>query len=732
MPEHEDMVTLLELKQMAIEKFRTEEISIPMLLCAWAEKEPENIKRLLSGTGISFERFCEKMQALTSLPRTRDQNIILECILHFKGKTVLAIDFLEYLCKNGLHQVIRNLVTLGLDLQKLQANIEANKPPKPDLLARLGAGLDLDADALLKYGRDLTQLARKGLFDDLADRPKELDLLIKILLRKEKKNCVITGPAGVGKSALVELFARKLAKQELGNCFAENTRIFEISMGRLVAGTKYRGDFEQRFHEVIDAVLQNMPAMLFIDEMHLIWGAGRAEGVITDAANLLKPFLARGELQLIGATTTAEYRRYIAKDKALARRFQELKLKEPDISTIKTIVQKKALALSKHHGLVIPLSLISKAIDLPNTNMPYRHQPDKTIELLDTACVMAKQKGEDKLTQEHILRTLSELTQKPVSLLKGNQYACLRSLKQKLSASIIGQEEAIDKIVSTLSYRLQGLGPEQRNLGTFMFVGDTGVGKSETARVLTKALFGSLDYLLYLDLAEYNQPSAVHKLIGAPPGFTGSEEEGVLVSWLSQKASGVLLLDEIEKAHLEVQQLFLGMLDNGRIRSAQGEEFSTTQCIVILTTNAITAKDLDRGAVGFSPTQEMPDPTSLLSDHFPREFLSRFDEILLFNTLGARELKAILKLRLEEAIARLERNDICIRFDRAKLLDYLETELEKNQTGARGIQRILETKLLQPISLAIVESGKEPPVVVCVKDEFFVNGNLEVIQKESS
>lgn len=719
------MLSVAELQKLAQQMYAVPKAGLTQMLSAWARIDPGNeLRQLLQNTGLTIDQFAHALEPIRNANNPEDQGLLRECFLANFGRELMAWHLLQSLAQHPQHHLYRTFQQAGLSWETLLQNVrELSDGPSKDpskILASVFSDLHLGSqkreEILSRYGRELTVLAKQKNFDDLEDRPVEIDHLMTILARKYKGNCIITGPAGVGKTALVELLARRITQDQC-DVFLKNTKIWEIAMSKVLAGTRYRGDFEERLHEILQRLSAIKPAILFLDEFHLIWGAGRAEGVVMDASNILKPFLVRKEIPVIGATTTEEYYKYIAQDQALARRFDELCLQEPSPELVQRMVQRQAQSLSQYHQIKIETLAIDQAIALTNRHVPHRWQPDKAVDLLDNACVLAKRNQHSDLEPYDLLETLSRQTGRSIGQLTGEDCQLLQNLAKNMKNKIIGQDHAIEKVVSTLIYRFQELGTPERPLGTFLFVGDTGVGKTELARVLTKSYFHSLHNLLHIDLAEYSQPGSLHRLIGTPVGFIDSDQPGILISWLHQHSTGVILFDEIEKAHLEVQQLLLGLLDNGRVQSSRGEKMEVRPYVIILTTNAVTHRQLQRSKPGFGVAKSEIPAMELLNDHFPREFLGRMDEIILFYSLGKEELIRILDLRLQEALERLEHRKIHVTFDHDNMLTYLSNELEQNQTGARGIVRLLETQLLQPIAEVIL--GSHPPLQVEIEPDFY-------------
>jgi ATP-dependent Clp protease ATP-binding subunit ClpC len=720
------MMTLYQLKKIAQECFPNERIDLVRLLLAWASNDTEGeLGSILGYTGINIETINTILLPFSNESSADDDELLTSCLLLRTDGPILGAHILKSVAEAPRNRVHIALQKAGCDFELFKRNIAESLSQKKGTLAAQGIKVTQLANPLLKYGRDLTTLAAEHEFDSLCDRPEEIDRLVEVLLRKQKGNPALTGPAGVGKTALVELFARCIIRKAVPSQLYD-THLFEVSMGRLVAGTRYRGDFEERMEEVIKAVSERQPAVLFIDEMHLIWGAGRAEGVITDAANILKPFLSRGTIRLIGATTVEEYNRYITQDSALARRFQEIRLEEPDKVLTRSMVVSQAEGLSEFHSIAIGPDIIDEAMALTDKYVPARFQPDKSIDLLDTCCVNAKKLGKSEITKDDLKDTIARQTGTQISSITDNIRSKLAGLASALKTKIVGQDEAIDRVVSTYIQRRQGLGHDEKNLGSFLFAGQTGVGKTELARSIAEIFFGKRNSLLKLDLAEYNQAGSVNKLVGSPAGYMGSEKEGVLTDWMHTTGTGVILFDEIEKSHQDIHRLILGLLDTGRIASSKGEMLDARQCIIILTTNAIKQQDLNRENIGFFKSAEKPVVEDILEEHFPRELLSRLDEQILFGSLSERNMKTIVLMRLAEALERSAKQGIIVSFDEETLSLHLLSLLKKDKTGARGIARIIEKQILQPISLALLQQKDEGEVSILLGEKFIRDGIVEL------
>ena len=549
---------------------------------------------------------------------------------------------------------------------------------------------------LAQYGRNLTELAESGAFDALYPRQKELEQLILILMKTQKGNAVITGPAGAGKTALVELFTRAIVNRQVPETFT-HTIVFEVSLSKLLAGTMYRGQFEERLEKLLKELKANPQALLFIDEMHLLWGAGRTSESAMDASNILKPFLARGEIRMIGATTTEDYHHYIARDSALERRFEMLPLEAPSGELLMDMVGAIANSIHEKTGIAISEKAASAAVSLTDRYLPQRSQPDKAINLLDLAAAKARMAGVDSVTRTMLVQILADQTGQPISELDAVGQEALAGLETRINSQLIGQSEAVRQVMQAIIYRRQFAdNGRERNLGTFLFAGPTGVGKTELGRILAREFYGTEDRLLLVDLAEYTHSATAFRLIGSAPGLVGHENPGLLAEFLHKHGSGVILFDELEKAHPDIRDFLLGILDNGRVRTGKGELLSTRGCIIISTTNVLTQEDLTVQGFGFAGMAEERSASDLLGRHFPPEFLGRFDELILFRSLTPDDLRAVINLRLDETLARFERQDIRVDFDREALIDYLLGKLEGG--GARGVQRAIERYFSQPLA----------------------------------
>ena len=723
------MIKLYDLKKLAKQLFPEADHSTGHLLVAWAKKDDDcELLTLLKGTGLDPDRMSLVLEPLLDDSDPQDRNILIDAISTVSGEDVKGVHLLIALCSAPDNYLTRALVRAGLDCDALLTNIQKYNRGQA-VLGKMGIDIELAETPLLRYGRNLTELAAQGTFSDLYPRVEEMNLLTDVLQRKRKGNAIITGEAGVGKTAMVELLASEIVRGQ--QPLFDGYRIYEISLGKLVAGTKYRGEFEERFETIMGSLSDEDRAILFLDEIHLIVGAGRAEGIVMDGSNLIKPFLVRDSFRVIGATTHEEYQRYIAQDPALARRFHEIRLSEPEDEILYSLIKHQAEVLARHHHVQIPDAIIKRAIELTNRYLPNRAQPDKSLDLLDSAAVGGKRDGYDRLDLNNLMNACAKFTGLSISTLSGEDKDTLKSLVKSLKSRIVAQDAVIESIVPSLVHRRIDIGNPERPIGVYLFAGDTGVGKTELARAISSTFFGNGKKLLHLDMSEYADASSVNKLIGAPPGYIGSDQEGILIKWLHREASGVIVLDEIEKAAPEIHKLLLGLLDNGRIASATGSPLSARSCVIILTTNAVTSKDLNRPQLGFGQfAGKKPNLHGLLSRVFPRELLSRMDEIFAFHSLTREDMLQILRLRLKEAIQRLERKYITLIYDENRLLEFLFKRLQHEANGARGVARLLERNLIQPLAMQLLYTEEDSQKNVFLGDRFYREGKIEIIEAE--
>ena len=514
-----------------------------------------------------------------------------------------------------------------------------------------------------KYGRDLTRLAQEGRLDPVLCRDEELERMVEILCRRQKNNPCLLGEPGVGKSALAEALAQRIASGQITPAL-RGKRVLALDMASMVAGTKYRGDFEERFKNLLEELYRDRSTILFIDEIHIITGAGAAEGAI-DAASILKPMLARGEIQLIGATTPEEYRKTIQKDSALERRFGKVMVEEPTPADAEAILNGLMPRYERYHGVSIPPQAIHAAVELSVRYLPGRYLPDKAIDLLDeaaAACRIAEKGSEKKaLTPADIAHVVSKASGVPAERVGEAERERLAQLEERLSAEVIGQPRAVAAVASAIRRSRTGLRETGRPIGAMLFLGPTGVGKTQLARTLAKCWFGSEKALLRFDMSEYMERHTVARLIGAPPGYVGHDEGGQLTEAVRRRPYSVVLFDEIEKAHGDIQNLLLQILEDGSLTDAQGRRADFSNTIILLTSNlgarclAGQTAPLGFGAVAAENKRRGQQAIQEAKEFFRPELMGRLDEVVLFDPLGPAQLTGIadrLLCELEERAAR--------------------------------------------------------------------------------
>ena len=514
-----------------------------------------------------------------------------------------------------------------------------------------------------KYGRDLTRLAQEGRLDPVLCREEELERMVEILCRRQKNNPCLLGEPGVGKSALAEALAQRIASGQITPAL-RGKRVLALDMASMVAGTKYRGDFEERFKNLLEELYRDRSTILFIDEIHIITGAGAAEGAI-DAASILKPMLARGEIQLIGATTPEEYRKTIQKDSALERRFGKVMVEEPTPADAEAILNGLMPRYERYHGVSIPPQAIHAAVELSVRYLPGRYLPDKAIDLLDeaaAACRIAEKGNEKKaLTSADIAHVVSKASGVPAERVGEAERERLAQLEERLSAEVIGQPRAVAAVASAIRRSRTGLRETGRPIGAMLFLGPTGVGKTQLARTLAKCWFGSEKALLRFDMSEYMERHTVARLIGAPPGYVGHDEGGQLTEAVRRRPYSVVLFDEIEKAHGDIQNLLLQILEDGSLTDAQGRRADFSNTIILLTSNlgarclAGQTAPLGFGAVAAENKRRGQQAIQEAKEFFRPELMGRLDEVVLFDPLGPAQLTGIadrLLCELEERAAR--------------------------------------------------------------------------------
>ncbi len=672
---------------------------------------------------------------------------------------------------------VRILTTLGADAGKiyhdtLTAMGEDMSSPARDEFGQRGDNILSNTPTLDKYGRDLTELASVNGLDPVIGRGNEINRVIQILNRRTKNNPCLTGDPGVGKTAIVEGIAQRIESGDVPDTLL-NKRVVTLDMSGMVAGSKYRGEFEERIKNVIREVVDDGNVILFLDEIHTIIGAGNAEGAI-DASNILKPYLARGELQIIGATTTDEYRKHIEKDAAFERRFQPVKVNEPSEEETKEILKGLRPLYEEHHGVVITDEALDAAVKLSRRYISERFLPDKAIDLIDEAASKSKlnavgknktveklkaelkeleaekekalkasrfkqaseirQKQENtrkklvdlidrqtgsrsqkkiKIGEEEIGDVVSMWTGIPLNRITEKESDRLINLEKELHKRVIGQDEGVEAVAKAIRRGRVGIGSPNRPLGSFMFLGPTGVGKTELSKALAEAVFGSEEALIRVDMSEYMEKHTVSKMIGSPPGYVGYEEGGQLSEQVRRKPYSVVLFDEIEKAHPDIFNVLLQVLDDGRITDSEGRVVDFKNCIIIMTSNIGARNIVEPKTLGFETKKTSDDiyesmKKEVMADvkkGFKPEFINRIDEIIVFRQLSKEEIGKIVNIMINDLNKRAkEAAGISITLT-ASAKRYITDKGFDPKYGARPLRRAIQREIEDAVTDKIL-SGK--------------------------
>lgn len=754
-----------------------------LLLGLLREGEGVGAKALMA-LGIDLEKVKETVKKLINIG---NEPVIGEIGFTPRAKKVLGLAQDEAF-KWGVNYVGTEHILLGLirEGEGVAAQVLLNLGANPDkirkqVLAFLGGApfgeagegsqrssiktaASTKTPTLDEFGRDLTALARNNKIDPVIGRQKEIERVIQVLSRRTKNNPVLIGEPGVGKTAIAEGLAQKIIEGDVPEILKDK-RVVSLDMGSLVAGSKYRGEFEERLKKVMDEIRQAGNIILFIDEMHTLIGAGAAEGAI-DAANILKPALARGELQTIGATTLDEYRKYVEKDPALERRFQPIQVDEPTIEEAEEILYGLRDRYEAHHGVKISDEAIKAAVKLSDRYITDRFLPDKAIDLIDEAsskvrlkvhtappdlkeleeeieklskekeaAVMAQEyekaaefrdKEQQKrkeleekrdswknknigqtqtVTEEDIAYIVSSWTGIPVTKLAEEDTERLLKMEEILHRRVIGQDEAINAVAKAVRRAHSGLKNPKRPIGSFIFLGPTGVGKTELARALAESLFGDEDALIRIDMSEYMEKHAVSRLVGAPPGYVGYDEGGQLTEAVRRKPYSVVLLDEIEKAHPEVFNILLQVLEDGRLTDSKGRTVNFRNTVLIMTSNVGASHIKQTGRLGFTQTtaaednyQEMKERVlEALKKTFRPEFLNRIDETIVFHALEKEHITSIVDLMLKDLEKKLKENELSLEVSE-KAKEILVEQGFDPTYGARPLRRAIQKLIEDPLA----------------------------------
>jgi ATP-dependent Clp protease ATP-binding subunit ClpA len=557
-----------------------------------------------------------------------------------------------------------------------------------------------NASPLESFASNLNELARKGRIDPLIGRQPEVERTIQILCRRRKNNPLLVGEAGVGKTAIAEGLAKKIVDGEVPEVL-EDASIYALDLGALVAGTKYRGDFEKRLKAVLAQLRRQPRAVLFIDEIHTVIGAGAASGGVMDASNLIKPVLASGDLRCIGSTTYQEFRGIFEKDRALARRFQKIDIEEPSVDETVEILRGLKSRFEEHHQVSYTLPALRAAAELSAKHINDRHLPDKAIDVIDEAGANVQLRPRDKRKKridvsdvETIVSKIARIPPKKVSV---SDTDSLKNLDRDLKMVVFGQVEAIDVLTSAIRMNRSGLGHEEKPIGSFLFTGPTGVGKTEVTRQLARILGMEL---IRFDMSEYMERHTVSRLIGAPPGYVGFDQGGLLTEEINKHPHAVLLLDEIEKAHPDVFNLLLQVMDHGTLTDNNGRKADFRNVVLVMTTNA-GAEETHRRSIGFTEQDHSSDGLEALKRFFTPEFRNRLDAVVQFAALGAATIASVVDKFIFELEQQLADKKVALSVD-ADARAWLADKGYDLQMGARPMTRVIQNHIKKPLANEIL------------------------------
>ncbi len=666
----------------------------------------EDLRRLARESGISYQpeislglqRVIQRAAIHVQSAGKRDIRGINLLVAMFQEKESFALYTLE---KRGISRFsIVKLISLGMDTQGVSEEEQFIDAPQP------GDSLRKGSKALEQYCINLNQLAQKGRLDPLIGRKDELKRMMEILCRRRKNNPLLVGEAGVGKTALAEGLASSIEKKLVPKIL-EKAEIYSLDLASLLAGAKFRGDFEERFKRVLKELAQRKEEgrepILFIDEMHTLMGAGATNGGSMDASNLLKPALTRGQIKVLGSTTYEEYRKFIEKDPAFNRRLQKVDVHEPSEEDNLRILKGLKSKFEDFHQVTYPDSVLKDCVDLTSRYLPDRKNPDKSLDVLDeigaSFQLMEPEERKTHVTKQDIESIVAKLANIPKISVASDEITKLKDLMPSLKRMIFGQDQALDVVVDAIMLSKSGLRDANKPLANFLFAGPTGVGKTELARQLAMQLDCHLERF---DMSEYMEKHSVSKLIGAPPGYVGFDQGGLLTDSLKKNPHCVLLLDEIEKAHTDLYNILLQIMDYGKLTDSQGRVTDFRHCIVIMTTNA-GAKDMESGSIGLGKGVQLGHAKRdlALKNQFSPEFRNRLDAIVHFNKLEEAQIMNIVEKFVTALEAQLMVKNVEIEVTSAAK-SWLAKKGYDPKMGARPLQRLVDQKLKKPLSREIL------------------------------
>ncbi len=593
--------------------------------------------------------------------------------------------------KEGVSRLdVVNFISHGLSGGEEKSDKEETAAPATE--SRDGEG----GSALEKYATNLNQQAEAGKIDPLIGRQMEIERTIEILCRRRKNNPLFVGEAGVGKTAIAEGLARRIVEGQVPEVL-QGATIWSLDMGSLIAGTKYRGDFEKRLKSVLAELRKQPGAVLFIDEIHTVIGAGAASGGVMDASNLIKPVLSNGELRCIGSTTYQEYRGIFEKDHALARRFQKIDVVEPSVAETFEILKGLRSRFEEHHQVSYTDGALKAAAELAARHINDRHLPDKAIDVVDEAGARQRVKPaaerEKTIDVAQVEEVVARIARIPPKTVSNNDKETLRTLERNLKLTIFGQDKAVETLAAAIKMSRSGLGDERKPVGSFLFAGPTGVGKTEVTRQLALAL--GIEFIRF-DMSEYMERHTVSRLIGAPPGYVGFDQGGLLTEAISKHPHAVLLLDEVEKAHPDVFNLLLQVMDHGTLTDNNGRKADFRKVIIVMTTNA-GAADMARASIGFTQQDNTTDGMEAIKKLFSPEFRNRLDAVIQFNGLDETTIQRVVDKLLVELETQLEGKRVAVQLDDAARRWIAKTGYDPKM-GARPMARVIQENIKRPLA----------------------------------
>jgi len=594
----------------------------------------------------------------------------------------------------------------------------------------LDSETETESSSLEKYATNLNERAMEGKIDPLIGRELEIKRTVQILCRRRKNNPLYVGDAGVGKTALAEGLARMITEERVPDVLRDST-IYALDMGTLIAGTKYRGDFEKRLKGVIAEIKEDPGAVLFIDEIHTVIGAGAASGGVMDASNLIKPVLANGDIRCIGSTTYSEYRGIFEKDHALARRFQKIDVPEPSLEETVAILHGLKSRFEEHHGVKYDSEALDAAAELSSRHLNDRRLPDKAIDVIDEAGANLRLQPEDergeRVTVEMVESIVANMARIPAKSVSASDRDVLRTLERDLKLTIFGQDPAVQALSAAIKMARSGLRDDEKPIGSFLFAGPTGVGKTEVTRQLAMCMGVEL---LRFDMSEYMERHTASRLIGAPPGYVGFDQGGLLTEAITKNPHAVILLDEIEKAHPDVFNLLLQVMDHGTLTDNNGRKADFRNAVLVMTTNA-GAQEMSRASIGFTQQDHSSDGMEIIRKKFSPEFRNRLDAVIQFAALDAESVKRVVDKLVVELEAKLGSNNVTLELDDAAR-EWIAARGYDEKMGARPMARIIQEHIKRPLAeeLLFGSLADGGHVRITVGDDDSLQLNAEPILKE--